>query len=708
MNFSEEQLSRLNHAVLTKPESLVISEKIDYSKDKLSLSKNIVQLRNGFVNFKDSGQDNSHIAMSVVSELMRFGYLLNQEAIASMSKASKEEIVQFHNEVLVYIKIMIGANRDYQPFWPNFPESVMNKSEVELWFHQIVHYLSNGKYIPNELSKRASVAFEQPNYTVLANGDDASFKQIFTNLLSVNGSLSPDDKDIVEWFVKNETNLILPENIPFKENLCFLASLGVECELKTVTDVLRLAVYMSGGDIRLSKNTKSSAPLFKRFNRKERKLILSFLEKTSCSPSEAVMKRSKWIRLGEIIHPGEYKGKFPKSFEMFSKLRNEKVVSWNSQVKRAFEKDLDSGLKKLSERPGEFFRRIDNLVRKNTNQKDKVLTYIKNIGTKVSNKVLFETYEHFGKRVNKTDFRSITLPGSRRNFVLHNLEPLSEHTVKSVQQSIKEALKNKFKELPKLSNVWVDEDLKKIPMPKNMRSVSSSLTPTVRGERVGLNNKDTKVVRAFVHWFDEHGNQDLDLTAVFIGKEKITHIGWDGEKNSILGCYSGDIRNKVGPCAEYVDIKIDSALANGYKYVVLDVRNYNRTAFHSLKDCVGGYMERENAVEGEVFIPNTLEGAMRLQSESNSTIMSVFDLETKEYICLDVDSVGNTASHNLQGIMDSIRDYCEPPVFSVYDLIMMHVESREGTIVEKESAEVTFEYSDFKKSYVETLKLMGI
>ena len=58
--------------------------------------------------------------------------------------------------------------------------------------------------------------------------------------------------------------------------------------------------------------------------------------------------------------------------------------------------------------------------------------------------------------------------------------------------------------------------------------------------------------------------------------------------------------------------------------------------------------------------------------------------------------------------MDSIRDYCEPPVFSVYDLVMMHVESREGTMVEKESAEVTFEYNDFKKSYVETLKLMGI
>lgn len=707
MNFTQEQLTELNFSDTkeTNKNNWPLGE--DYSNSRPSLSKNIIQFRNGFVNLKDSGHDNLQIAMSVVSEFMNYGYIINQDGISNMSRASKEDIVIFHNEVLDYIKTMTGSDRDYQPFWPNFPESVMNKSEVELWLHQIIHYMSNGEYIPNELTSRARTAFEHANYTILDSGNDIVFSNIFTDLVSVNGSLSPDDKDVVKWFVDSGWELNLPSQIPFKETLCFLVSIGVKCEIKTVTDVLRVAVYMSGGDISLRKNTKNKT-LFKKFTRKERKMILELLESTRCDESEAVIKLSKWIRLGEILHPGEYKNKFPKSFNMFRRLRNDKVMSWNASVDKEFKKDLESGLKKLSERPGEFFRRIDALIRKNTNQIDKILTYIKSVGTKVSNKVLFETYEHFGKRANKSDFRSITLSGSRSNFSLPTLERLSEYTVKSIQRSIKDSLKMKFKELPKMSNVWIDEELKNIPMPKNMRSVSSSLVPIIRGERIKMKNKNAKVVRAFVHWFDERGNQDLDLTAIFIGENEVEHIGWNGSHNSILGCYSGDVRHKKGACAEYVDIKIDKALANGFKYVVMDVRNYNNTMFNSLPQCVGGCMERENAIEGEVWLPKTIEGAMRLQSESNSTIMFAFDLEKMEYIILDVDSIGNVASSNFQEISDSIREYCEPPVFSVYDLIMMHVESRGGKLSKKEDADNIFEFKDFRGSYVETLKLMGV
>ena len=212
----------------------------------------------------------------------------------------------------------------------------------------------------SELTKKASTAFEQGSYTTLTHGSDADFLGICTNLVSVNGSLTPDDKEVVEWFVGNVENITMPESIPFKETLCLLASLGVDCKIQTVTDVLRVATYMSGGDITLKKNARRNTSLFKKFKRSERKLILSLLEQTSCDASEAVLKHSKWIRLGEILHPGEYKNKFPKSFDMFRKLRNEKVVSWYSSVQKAFNKDLDSGLSKLSERPGEFF--INNMV----------------------------------------------------------------------------------------------------------------------------------------------------------------------------------------------------------------------------------------------------------------------------------------------------------------------------------------------------------
>ena len=702
------------------------SQSLKKVDDNVVLSKNIIQLRNGFVNLPDSKCDNKEMATSVASELMQFGYMLDEKAIENISKASKEDISLFLKEVIEYLKIMTGSSRNYVPFWKGFPEQVMDKGEMELWLYQIAHYDSNGDFVPTEFTRERKVAFEHPKYTKLTSGDNDRFLNIFTKLISVNNSLTEDDLDIVEWFVEENQELRFPEQIPFKENLCTLAGLGLEVPVKTVTDVLRIAVYLSDGDISLpkvpAKMIRESAWTTKRienpareefkfanFTRKERRFILTLLERTNCDVSEAVLKSSRWIRLGERLHPGEYKNQFPKSFEFFNSLRNEKVRSWFSSVNKAFDSSLEEGLKKLSERPGEFFRRLDYLIRSNSNQKDLVLKYMNQIGHKVSNKVLFEAYEHFEKRNVDNNNRSIMIKGARNRYKLPDLKALSEHTINSVQNSIKKSLLKKFSELNSLGKVWVDEELKNIPMPKNMRSLSSSLKPIIRGQRTSIGNQNAPVVRAFVHWFDEYGNQDVDLTCVLYGKDKVAHVGWNGGHNKSYGTYSGDIRHRRGACAEYVDIKIEAAINEGFKYAVIDANNFTGRPFHTVDECVVGYMERETPEETKHFVPATIAGCMRLQNESSSTLVSVIDLETREYIHLDIDRRGlPVSSAGFQDILDAIRPYCEAPKFSVYDLVMMHIEARGGELVEKEDAEDTFEYSDFENSYIQTLSLMGI
>jgi len=91
-------------------------------------------------------------------------------------------------------------------------------------------------------------------------------------------------------------------------------------------------------------------------------------------------------------------------------------------------------------------------------------------------------------------------------------------------------------------------------------------------------------------------------------------------------------------------------------------------------------------------------------------LMSVIDIETQEYIHLDIDQKGiPVASANYNDILDAIKPYCEKPAFSVLDLLMLHIEARGGELVEnKEDAETVFEFNDFSTSYVETLKLMGV
>jgi hypothetical protein len=693
----------------------------------IELTKNIVQFRNGFINLPLSKSYNPELAMSVVSELMQFGYLLNEEAIRHLSCSDENDIINFHSEVINYIKKMTGSNRDYTPFWKGFPQEVMEKTELELWMHQIIHYLSNGKYEPNEWTQERESAFEHIKYNIITAGNEQTFNSIFTDLVSVNQSLTPDDKEIIVWFVSNGYDLLFPDNIPFKENLCVLAAMGLPVPVKTVTDVLRIATHMSGGDISLPKvpaakirfnawttkridNPEREKFKFKNFSRKERKFLLSLIESSNLSASEAVLKIGRWIRLGEKLHPGDYSEKFPKAFKFFNTIRNEKVVSWYGELEKAFkEESFENALTKLSERPGEFFRRLDSLVRNNSEHLNIILEKTEEVAKKVSNKVLFESLEHFGKRKDASRNRTIMIKGSRKVTKLPDLEPLNEKLIESIKDIIINALSFKYSQLEKLGNVWIDEELKNIPMPKNMRSVSSSLKPIIRGQRTKIDgNKNT--IRAFVHWFDERGSQDIDLTATFIGDSKIKRIGFNGDHNCKEGCYSGDVRHKQGECAEYIDINIKESIANEYRFVAIDARNYNGRSFETVTDCCVGYMEREFPKANKVFVPSTIKDCIRLTNESSTTICSVIDLNTREVIHLDIDTDGvPMASANVQELLDAIEPYCHPPKFSVFDLIMMHINSRGGVVCEnKEDSEVSFEYESFSDSYIETLKLMGI
>lgn len=184
--------------------------------------KNLIQFRNGFVNLKNVNGDNYQTAMSVVSELMQFGFILDKDAIDNLSHALKEDIITFHNEIIAWLKDITGSNRNYQPFYKGFPQQVMEMSETELWIHQIIHYMSNGTYEPTEWTKSRPTAFEQPKYTKITSGTEDEFLNIFTKLVSVNSSLTPDDLSVVEFFISSKNELRFPEKIPFKENLCVI------------------------------------------------------------------------------------------------------------------------------------------------------------------------------------------------------------------------------------------------------------------------------------------------------------------------------------------------------------------------------------------------------------------------------------------------------------------------------------------------------
>lgn len=689
--------------------------------------KNAIALRYGFVTLPTNDQSNLRLAMSVNHQLMTYGYMLDETAFEQVSKADEADIIEFHDEVVTFLKEMTGGKHNFVSLYGNFPNDVMSKTRYELFVDQINHYWGKKTFDPAGLPKE--VAFEHVEYKMLTDGDDAKFMQIFTDLCSVNQSLTPTDSMVLYWFAKSGLELVYPDTIPFKENLSILATTLPKFTVKTVVDVLRVAVAFSGGDVSLPalpKRPKSSRVTDRRdafrfkMTVEQKQRVLELFEGSNLDVRDMNQGRKygRFIRLFEVL--GHIDSKvYPKTAKAVYQLRNQKrkgkpdgenkIRTWYSLVNQAFtSNNVERGLELLKQRPAEFLRKLDWLVRTYTNSTDKILATLNEVGVNSSNKVLYEVYTHFEGR-NKEKQRSVMIKGNRSRTNLSSLPALKQDLIDTIQDSVILTLKEKFSKLPEMGKCYIDPELQKIPLPTNMRSLSESLVPVIRGQRIPFGT-GKKVVRPFIHWYDEQGNQDLDMHGFLIGDGKSLQFGFNGSYNEDFGCFSGDVRHRIGACAEYVDINVEKTVSEGYKYFIQVVHNFTGRPLHTLKDCVAGVMERENALKNSAWVPDTVKQCMKLTSESTYCLVGVYDLETREYIHLDLDwitfsgCVNNGSSNKL---FDAIAPYIANPKLSVYDLIRWHVESR-GQMVGVENAETVFTYDDFKYSYVETMKYMGI
>lgn len=693
------------------------------------ISKHIISFTKGFIVPEPKKENNKNIVLSLHVNFLQFGYVFSDELINQLAKCDIDYLNKLNNELLPFLKNemgSIGVFENFIPFYQNFPEQVLDMDESELFYNAIIHYLSNGKWKPFYIRKERPLNIEKIKYTTINLGTEDDFKNIFSALIGSTTPITKNDTEIIKWFVLNYNNTKIPTDIPLKENLCLLASLGVDgLKIKTVTDVLRIAVYLSGGDISLpplppktirgsiwSKkrvlNPERDKAKFKKFSRKERKYILSLLENSNCDVREMKLNVQRWLRLGEVIHPGEFKKKYPKSFLCFDLLRNTKVRSWYSELNSEFNKNFNLGLVKLAERPGVFSRKLDWLIRTYPQHINDIILMYSNISNKTSNKVLFEMLEHFEKRNKKTK-RSVFTKNSRIRHYLKDLEPLDAEVINLIKTNIYNVLGEKYKLLPDLGRCYVDEKLKNIPIPRNMQTLNFSLKPMIRNTRLAFDNPSAKVIRSFVHWIDKNGTIDLDLSATFFGEKVDPYVIAFTNLKHGTNVHSGDVRHVKGPCAEYVDVNINDTLNSGYRYVVIDVRNYNGGSLMSV-DSVFGLMEREYPESNKLWLPETLVGSYRLETNNSNAVISILDLKTKEYILVDEDSDGYRVAYadlvNIENILENAK---KPIGFSVYDLIMLHVNNRNGVLInEKETSDSKFQFEDFITSYEKIFSLMGV
>lgn len=680
------------------------------------MNSNTIAFRKRIIVPSDDYQDNRIMVSTVNAELMNFGYILSEEAFDALSKSDAAYIKDWANDIIKHLKSMMADGNDWKPLHSGFPETVMNATMVEIYMQAIIHYWTDGTWMPDEELVK-EYKYEYTEFKPIKLGDEVDFMKIFTSLVSINQSITPIDMKIVEWFADNYEREILikymPETIPFKENLTVLASKRLPVPIKTPSDVLRIAHYMSHGftdlfipplKIKLGwegwkLNPERMSRKFKTFSYPERRHLLSLLE--GCAyVKEMVRNYGQWIRLGEKLHPGEFRNRYPKAFAAYTKLRRTKVRSWYSEVNRAFEMTFRDGINKVAERPGEFGRRLDWMLRDKPRViQEMVLKKFEEVGVRISNKVLFELMQHFKDRIIQRP-RSVFVKGARIRTPLSTLAALPQKLVEDIEDIIWAIFFKKFESMEPLGAVWIDEDLKNIPAPTNMRTVSDQLVVTVRGQRIPF-TVEKKFIRLYTHWTN---GTDIDLSCEFGMKNSSkTAVCAFHDLGGISGIYhSGDvIPSTAGKWAEYIDIDVEKCK---FDYALLMVKSYRSIPFNKL-NCIAGMMERDTTEKSANWYPKTVVNSMKLQSQATTTMAFLFDLTTMEWIPVDEDVIGIPVATGSR-INHVVKLVAEIPKVSVWHILKMHANARGHIVTDPLEADILFKFKDFKESYEAILKYM--
>ena len=632
---------------------------------------------------------------NLLKNIEGLGYTFTPELIDTVKTLSIDRLKQFYKQLIADLKENVGAYVEFRPMYPNFPEQIKEASEQELYLNAFWHYVGDwiGKrIIPNYEKKEREKLKDQIILKVIGLGNKEDFYSIFTKLLNSKTSVSDTDKKDIELFIKTynaKVYSLTPNEIPIKENAAFYVGCLLKNNIdnaeqalfkhsKTATDILRIATALSDGDISLAENTK-----FKSISKRNRKLLLTALETIGSITEDMLRYKNRWKRLGEKIHPFEYKHRFPKCFEAFDIIRNDKPFeTFNSKVEKGLiEKNLANLINLLKSRPGEFARKLDKLIRL-TEYPGEVINTFSGIAEIVSSPVLLQVLTHFKNRNKPKDLRTFFPKGNigKVKAIDNNLLPISQTVCDELLLITEKALISKFAKYKPLGKVYLDEQLKNYTVPFAMRSASKALKTISRGSKIDLPAGNT--IRFFIYWKDGNSRTDLDLSALALDKESgfKTTIAYYNLKD-IGGYHSGDITSAPGGASEFIDIEISACLKLGIRYVLMSVNSFTNQPYCDLPYCFAGFMVRQFANSGEIYEPLTVENKFDLTANSRIAIPLIIDLAERKVIWVDLSLKGNPSTinnvhNNLSSVTiinKSMTTLVKP---NLYELFELHIKAR--------------------------------
>ena len=558
-----------------------------------------------------------------------------------------------------------SPSAEYRPFYPDFPVQVRTASEATLLVNAALHYLGDVvgvRILPDyRPSPREPLPGDDGALTELGLATTQDLERIVADLIAQAIPFSVQDR--ADLTALRDFGPEAAPRVAVKENLAVLTvtfpDLDFSASYRTVTDVLRLAVAMAGGDVSLAEPCR-----FPSFSRAQRRRLLGLLDavgqvQDSRDSAEEMARRcERWKRLARHLRPGDYARRFPRAAALLHQVASgDAEAGFTSHLEEALaRRDVDGALRLLSTRPGVFARRLNHLLRLCVDEatRERVVAEFARVAPEVSLPVLVRLWEYFSSpgpdalpwRVvaikAATGTKTTLIPSTRRP------GPADAAVVRAVEEALRQR--------KRLGRIAVDQGMYEgYTAPVGLRSASPGMRTAGRGTRLPLPEGET--IRFFLHWRDlpepppdapgpagpaaaedRDTRVDLDLSAFFVSEDftRTEQIAYYNLR-STAAVHSGDLTSAPDGAAEFIDVTLAEALRQGWRYVVMTVHSFSHHRLSEVPECWAGAMARgTDPQSGEVFEASTVMQRLDLVSPTFNATPFVIDIAERRLIWWDL------------------------------------------------------------------------
>ena len=554
---------------------------------------------------------------------------------------------------------------DYRPFYPDFPVQVRSASEATLLVNAALHYLGDVvgvRILPDyRPSPREPLPGDDGALTELGLATAQDLERIVADLIAQATPFSVQDR--ADLMALRDFGPERAPHVAVKENLAVLSvtfpDLDFSASYRTVTDVLRLAVALAGGDVSLAEPCR-----FPSFSRAQRRRLLGLLDavgevQDSRDSAEEMARRcERWKRLARHLRPGDYARRFPRATKLLHQVASgDAEAGFTSRLEEALaRRDVDGALSLLSARPGVFARRLNHLLRLCADEaaRERVVAEFARVAPEVALPVLVRLWEYFASPgPDALPWRVVAIKaatGTKTTLIPSTRRPGPADV--AVVRAVEEALRQR----KRLGRIAVDQGMYEgYTTPVGLRSASPGMRTAGRGTRLPLPEGET--IRFFLHWRDlpenpaeasgpagpaaaeDRGTRvDLDLSAFFVSEDftRTEQIAYYNLR-STAAVHSGDLTSAPDGAAEFIDVTLAEALRQGWRYVVMTVHSFSHHQLSEVPECWAGAMARgADPQSGEVFEASTVMQRLDLVSPTFNATPFVIDLAERRLIWWDL------------------------------------------------------------------------